>query len=90
MAEFSELPTVTVQATMRLSEQELGALDALACYGDDAFLEAFKAKLGSCYIRDYEEGLRTLLKSVRRQVPSILERARDARKVFTNGKPAVT
>jgi hypothetical protein len=85
MAKFEAKPTVIVEATMRLTEQELGALDALAGYGFEPFLAVFKDKLGSSYVRDYEDGLKSLFESVRHQVPHILQRARYAREAFEKG-----
>ena len=48
-----------------IDEEELRALDALVGYGDDAFLEVFKEKLGAYYSRDHEAGLRRFFQSIR-------------------------
>ena len=61
-------------ATLTLSEVELRALDALVGYGDDAFIAAFKEKLGHAYIRDHERGLRSAFNAIREQVlPALFE-----------------
>ncbi len=39
MAVIEGRPNVTLELTLRLTEAEAGALDALAGYGTDAFLE---------------------------------------------------
>ena len=57
---------ITVTATMILSEHELCALDALAGYGDDAFLKAFYAEMGESYLKPHEQGLRSLFDNVRK------------------------
>lgn len=74
-----------------LSEAEAGALDALAGYGTDAFLEVFYEKLGKAYLKPYESGLRSLFDSVRNgpcSVRGILDSARDAKAVFNGTKVA--
>lgn len=88
MATITQRPKVEVSATFLLTEEEIGALDALAGYGVDPFLEVFYAKLGKAYMQPYEEGLRSLFESVRRQVPGILRRAKEAREVFEGAKIA--
>ncbi|QCG94287.1 hypothetical protein E6C67_08345 [Azospirillum sp. TSA2s] len=65
-----------------LSEDEAAALDALAGYGTDAFLKVFYKEMGEAYLRPHEAGLRSLFASVRSHVPTVLERARTARKAF--------
>ena len=74
--------TVTFGATIRLTEQECRALDALVGYGDDAFLKAFKERLGAAYIRDHEAGLRSFFETVGRDVLPALEDIDDARKLL--------
>jgi len=74
-----------------LSEEEAGALDALAGYGTDAFLEMFYEKLGKAYLKPYESGLRSLFDSVHGgpcSVKGILDSARDAMAVFNGDKVA--
>jgi hypothetical protein len=44
------------------------ALDGLVGYGDKEFLEVFKAKLGTHYIRDHEDGLKEFFAQVRSEV----------------------
>jgi hypothetical protein len=55
-------------STLTLNEAEIRALDALVGYGDDAFLKAFKEKLGTTYIRNYERGLRSAFEAIRRDI----------------------
>jgi hypothetical protein len=83
MAEIVQHPQVEVTATMQFNEAELRALDALVGYGIDGFLQAFYAKLGKHYLQPHEDGLRLLFKSVSANVPGILGRTDDARRVFT-------
>lgn len=60
--------TISFSATLTLNETEIRALDALVGYGDDAFLEVFKEKLGKAYIRDHEAGLRSAFAAIRTDV----------------------
>ena len=73
---------VTVVATLDLDEQQLGALDALAGYGDEAFLNVFYAQLGRAYLQPYEKGLRSLFATIRTTVPKALSDVRLARKTL--------
>lgn len=66
--------------TLTLNEVEIRALDALVGYGDDAFIEAFKEKLGSVYIRDHEHGLRSAFDAIRRDVLPALAEIKQARR----------
>ena len=67
-------------STLTLNEVEIRALDALVGYGDDAFLEVFKEKLGASYIRDYEKGLRSAFAAIRRDVLPALHEIKQIRK----------
>lgn len=69
--------------TFTVTEQEARALDALAGYGDDAFIKAFYEKLGKAYMQNHEEGLRSFLRSIRALVGPVLARQDMARKAFT-------
>lgn len=82
MASITAKPTVTVSATFTVNEAELRALDALAGYGDDAFIKMFYKDLGSTYMKPHEAGLREFLKSIRSIAGGIISRTDAARKAF--------
>lgn len=66
MAELKKVETkVEVLAVISLNERELLALDALAGYGIDCFLETFYERLGRGYLEPYEDGLRSFMETVR-------------------------
>lgn len=68
MAEVRNRATISFGGTLTLNETEIRALDALVGYGDDAFIKAFREKLGTAYIRDHEAGLRSFFSAIRRDV----------------------
>ncbi len=80
------MPRITISfelsatSALVLTESEMRALDALTGYGDDAFLEAFKEKLGAAYIRGHEGGLRSFFEAVRRDVLPALRLVDQARR----------
>lgn len=81
---FIQKPVVSVEAIVVLTEDQMGALEALAGYGTDKFLECFYANMGKAYLSKHEAGLRSLFELVRQEVPSILSRANDARMAFNS------
>lgn len=82
MAKIIGRPIIELNITITLSESEARAMDALVGYGDDAFLEVFKDKLGESYIRDHENGLRSLFESMRSAFGPWFFKVDEARKVF--------
>lgn len=84
MAVIVGKPVVQVVTTFTVTEDELWALDALAGYGDDAFIKMFYKELGTGYMKPHEAALRTFLKSVRDMAGPILHNAKAARKAFNN------
>lgn len=82
MAKITADPRVDVRITFVVDEAEARALDALAGYGDDAFIKVFYDHLGKAYMRDHEAGLRKFLSSIRDVVNPSLASLDRARKVF--------
>lgn len=82
MAKITAAPRIQLLVNFEVSEAEARALDALAGYGDDAFVSAFYEKLGEAYMKKHEAGLRQFLKSVRDCVHPAIAQIEDARKVF--------
>jgi hypothetical protein len=82
MAQITQRPTVKLELVFTINEAEARALDALVGYGDDAFINEFKASLGAAYIENHEQGLRLFFKSVRQFMPAALQRADKARNAF--------
>lgn len=89
MAILRQLPKIECSVSLTLSESEMRAFDALVGYGEESFLKVFYDKLGRAYLGPHEAGLRTLFKAVRDQLPNILHRVTEARKVFEQDYVAV-
>jgi hypothetical protein len=68
MAEAMNKATIAFSTTLTLNETEIRALEALTGYGADAFLDVFKKNLGTAYIRNHEDGIRSLFKAIGRDV----------------------
>lgn len=82
MAEISARPRVDIAINFQVNEAEARALDALAGYGDDAFVKAFYEELGKAYMEKHEAGLRKFLTSIRCSLPPILSQLDNAKKAF--------
>lgn len=65
MAETYVRAELDVKVTFTIDEEEARALDALAGYGEDAFVKAFYQVLGKDYMTEHEYGLRRFLGSIR-------------------------
>jgi hypothetical protein len=70
---------VQITATIRFTEGQLRALDAMVGYGDEAFLRAFYIKLGKHYMKPFERDLRDLFAQIRRTVPKAIREVEHAR-----------
>jgi len=70
---------VKITATIELVEGHLRALDALALYGDDAFLKMFYDKLGKSYLKPLENDVRELFTMIRSDVQDALKGVAKAR-----------
>jgi hypothetical protein len=89
MAKITERPNVGMTMVFTVDEGEARALDALAGYGDDAFIEIFYEQLGKAYMEKHEADLRRFLRSIHEQVPGYLRLLDEARDVFNREKVAV-
>lgn len=76
------MPKLDLRLVFTVDESEARALEALAGYGDNAFIKVFYEHLGSTYMSKHEDGLRSFLISIREILPIILARQDQARKTF--------
>lgn len=83
MAKLEAKTKLELSVSFTVNESELRALDALAGYGDEAFLEMFYKTLGEAYMKPHEAGMREFLKSIRTVASPILSQTDKARKAFT-------
>ena len=73
---------VSATITIRLTEDELRALHAIAAYGTDAFLSMFYVKMGRAYLEPHETGLRTLFAALSSETPQVTRCIDEARAAF--------
>jgi hypothetical protein len=84
-----QAPRVEVGATIKLTEAELRALEALAGYGDDGFLKVFYEHLGKAYLKPHKAGLKSLFAVIRADLRPIMARADAAKKAFALRDPVI-
>lgn len=89
MSRLIQQPKVEVSATIKLTETELRALEALVGYGTDNFLEVFYKQMGKHYLQPHEAGIRTLFDVIRSDLNPILHRADAAKKAFALRDPVI-
>ena len=80
MSRLTQIPKVGVDVAIKLTEAEMRALDALAGYGFDAFIEFFYKYMGTAYMKPHEAGLASLFDTIRSELPPILRRVDAAKK----------
>jgi hypothetical protein len=76
---------LSVEVILKLDEQQVKALDALAGYGFDAFIEVFYAKLGKHYMQPHAEGLRRLFATIKTDISPLVGEADWHRKALAQG-----
>lgn len=89
MAKITHRPEVNLQVAFVVDESEARALEALAGYSIDSFIETFYVKMGRSYLQPYEKGLRTFLASINSVVKPALRQIDEARGVFVGTHKAV-
>ena len=89
MSRLMQAPIVEVGATIKLTEAELRALEALVGYGDGPFLEVFYKHMGRHYLQPHEAGLKSLFAVIRSDLAPILDRADAAKKAFALRDPVI-
>lgn len=86
MADLKARVELKFELTLKLNEAEAYALDAIAGYGDDAFISVFYEKLGRAYLQPYVGALRGLLSAIRTQLGPQLAEVKKARGLLAAGQ----
>lgn len=86
MAKIEARPTLQLQITLVLNETEARALEAISGYDPKRFLEVFYSEIGRSYLEPHAGGIHSLFESVAAQLPPILRRMDEARKLFNGDK----
>lgn len=82
MAKIKPSIKVSYSISLELTEVEARMLDAMACYGDDAFKNAFYEKLGKSYMQPFASGISSLFSAIREQVNPQLHEVDQSRKAI--------
>lgn len=72
--------TIRYECTLRLTEGEMRALDALTGYGFRPFLEVFYKEMGKHYLEPFEKGLQEFFIKVQTEGVPQLKAIDDSRK----------
>ena len=75
---------VHYECTLRLTEHEMRALDALAGYGTKAFVDIFYRHMGKSYLEPHVGGITTLFEKIRSDGYRQLGLVDEARKVLAD------
>lgn len=91
MSKFNAVAQINPEITIRLTEGEARALDALAGYGFKSFIEMFYKHLGKVYMEPYEKNLESLFEKIRGEsgIGTFISRTEAARAVFSGAKVAI-
>lgn len=74
---------VHFETTVTLTESEARALNALACYGIEPFLDVFYRQLGRSYLSPHEFGIRELFKRIDKNISPELNRIDEAKRLLS-------
>jgi hypothetical protein len=80
--EYNVSSEVHFKIKMDLTESEARALDALACYGTDEFIDFFYKHMGKSYLSPHEAGLRSLFDKVKSDMSASIGRINHAKIVL--------
>ncbi len=89
MRTLTQMPRIDVDVNLKLTMAQVQALEALAGYGADAFLESFYKQMGKYYLQPHEAGLRSLFAAIQSELPPIIERYKAAKKAFALANPVI-
>ena len=85
MAQVKPTSTIELEITLKISEVEARALEAMVGYGPDEFMKVFYDDLGKHYLGPHEHGMREFFKTVNANIHTPLARINKARKAFNEG-----
>lgn len=88
-ARLMQRPRVEVDVLVKLTMEEIRALDALRGYGIKPFLEVFYKHMGKAYLEPHEAGLRSLFDTIGSELSPIMSRHDAALKAFAMGDPII-
>lgn len=87
--QLTQMPRIEVDVNLKLTMAQVQALEALAGYGANAFLEVFYKQMGRHYLQPHEKGLRSLFDAIQSELPPIIERYEAACTAFALKDPVI-
>lgn len=78
-----------LKVLLELSEEEVKALDGIFGYDVEVFLKVFYEKMGKHYVEPYENGVRSLHKTIRGAVGGPIEKINEAKRLLYQAKATV-
>ena len=83
MAEIKSSSQMDFQVTLKLTEIEARALEAIVGYGAKEFLNCFYEHLGKHYLQPHETGVISLFSTIKDELPKHLYRFDKCRKTWS-------
>lgn len=84
MAKLKEASVdTTLTVVLELTEAEVRALDGMFGYSAENFLAAFYEKMGKAYVQPYEEGVRSLHRTIRSAMSGPIAKVDAARRLLS-------
>ena len=78
---------MTFSVHLKLTESEARALVELTVFGFENFKTVFYENLGKVTMQFHEEGLKSLFKSIEKEIPGHLNRINRTKETFINENP---
>lgn len=82
MAKLRATASIEAKITLELTVEEANALYNMTVYGHEPFTEWFYKHLGKHYLKPFHNGIISLFKTVKEELPSELKRINEAEKLF--------
>lgn len=89
MSRLIQRPIIELDVAVRFTEIEMRALEAISGYDVEVFLNAFYETMGRHYLEPHADGIRSLFKTVRGELPPILRRLDAAKTAFALDNPVI-
>jgi len=86
MAHVIPKSTIELEITLKISESEARALEAMIGYGADSFMKVFYNHMGKHYLGPHEHGMREFFKTINSNIHAPLAKIDRAREAFNKAE----